>query len=176
MRKIISIIILLSITLVVYAAKPIKTVVITGQNNHNWPISSEAIKLILNNSGLFDVDLAVSAVEVVSPFDGAKLTVMRPDGSFAFDSFNAFAARPSALIRAMVRTDAKSPSLLIRKLALDCRKSGERFALVELELRKGANAPVRASAAVPTDDGNYTRAFSTAFVQAVGRLTAETKR
>jgi len=123
-----------------------------------------------------DVDLAVSAVEVVSPFDGAKLTVMRPDGSFAFDSFNAFAARPSALIRAMVRTDAKSPSLLIRKLALDCRKSGERFALVELELRKGANAPVRASAAVPTDDGNYTRAFSTAFVQAVGRLTAETKR
>ena len=37
-----------------------KAVIITGQNNHNWPVSHQAIKLILENSGMFQVDLAVS--------------------------------------------------------------------------------------------------------------------
>ena len=40
--------------------EPIKTVIITGQNNHNWPVSSAAIEKILGNSGLFDVFVAVS--------------------------------------------------------------------------------------------------------------------
>ena len=40
--------------------KPIRTVIITGQNNHNWPVSSVAIERILSNSGVFDVDVAVS--------------------------------------------------------------------------------------------------------------------
>lgn len=43
-----------------YASRPIKAVIISGQNNHNWPVSIEAIKLILNNSGLFDAELALS--------------------------------------------------------------------------------------------------------------------
>ena len=35
-------------------------VIITGQNNHNWPVSSEALKRTLEQSGLFRMDVAVS--------------------------------------------------------------------------------------------------------------------
>ena len=50
--------------------KPLSGVIITGQNNHNWPVSSEAIKLMLDNSGLFSMDVAVSpsAEEDMSSF------------------------------------------------------------------------------------------------------------
>ena len=43
-----------------WAGKPIKTLLITGQNNHNWPVSHVVLEKILENSGLFEVDLAVS--------------------------------------------------------------------------------------------------------------------
>ncbi|MDR1259083.1 MAG: ThuA domain-containing protein [Tannerellaceae bacterium] len=42
------------------ARKPIKTLIVTGQNNHNWEVSHVVIKDILENSGLFSVDFAVS--------------------------------------------------------------------------------------------------------------------
>ena len=42
------------------AQQPIKTLIITGQNNHNWQVSHVVIKQILENSGLFTVDFAVS--------------------------------------------------------------------------------------------------------------------
>ncbi|MCC8199451.1 MAG: ThuA domain-containing protein [Tannerellaceae bacterium] len=42
------------------ARKPIKTLLVTGQNNHNWQVSHKALKQTLENSGLFTVDLAVS--------------------------------------------------------------------------------------------------------------------
>jgi type 1 glutamine amidotransferase len=41
-------------------AQKIKTLIITGQNNHNWQVSHVALKQILQNSDLFSVDLAVS--------------------------------------------------------------------------------------------------------------------
>ncbi len=41
-------------------AKPIRTLVITGQNNHNWQVSHLVIKQLLENTGRFAVDLAVS--------------------------------------------------------------------------------------------------------------------
>ena len=44
----------------VSARKPVKTLLITGQNNHNWKVSHVVIKQILENSGRFDVDFAVS--------------------------------------------------------------------------------------------------------------------
>ena len=44
----------------VEAREPIKTLLITGQNNHNWPVSHVVLKQILENSGLFEVDLAIS--------------------------------------------------------------------------------------------------------------------
>lgn len=42
------------------ARKPIPTLLVTGQNNHNWQVSHLVIKDILENSGLFSVDLVVS--------------------------------------------------------------------------------------------------------------------
>ena len=42
------------------AQKPVHGVIITGQNNHNWPVSHQAIKMILENSRLFSLDVAVS--------------------------------------------------------------------------------------------------------------------
>ncbi len=44
----------------VSARKPIKTLLITGQNNHNWQVSHVVLKQILENSGRFDIDFAVS--------------------------------------------------------------------------------------------------------------------
>lgn len=51
----------------------IKTLIITGQNNHNWKISHAAIKLILDNSGLFKVDVALS------PETGGNMFHFKPD-------------------------------------------------------------------------------------------------
>ena len=42
------------------ARKPIEGIIITGQNNHNWPVSHQALKMTLENSGMFDMDVAVS--------------------------------------------------------------------------------------------------------------------
>lgn len=42
------------------APKTIKTVLITGQNNHNWPVSHPILKDIMEESGMFAVDLAIS--------------------------------------------------------------------------------------------------------------------
>lgn len=44
----------------VSARKPIKTLLITGQNNHNWQVSHVVLKQILENSCRFDVDFAIS--------------------------------------------------------------------------------------------------------------------
>lgn len=38
----------------------IKTLIITGQHNHNWKVSSAVLEKILENSGLFDADIATS--------------------------------------------------------------------------------------------------------------------
>lgn len=61
-----------------YARKPIKTLVVTGQNNHNWPVSHVAIDKILSNSGLFRVQFAIS------PKSGADMSSFNPDFS-AYD-------------------------------------------------------------------------------------------
>lgn len=42
------------------AREPIKTLLITGQNNHNWQVSHRVLKRILENSTLFTVDFAIS--------------------------------------------------------------------------------------------------------------------
>ena len=69
--------ILLLLVLGAYSAQklPIRGVIITGQNNHNWPVSSEALRLTLEQSGLFDMDLAVS------PAAGAAMDTFRVDFS-----------------------------------------------------------------------------------------------
>jgi len=57
------------------ANQPIKTLVVTGQNNHNWKISHVAIKQILENSGLFTVDFAIT------PAKGEDMSGFKPDFS-----------------------------------------------------------------------------------------------
>ncbi|MDH6358875.1 ThuA domain-containing protein [Parabacteroides sp. PF5-9] len=43
-----------------FSQKPIKTLLITGQNNHNWQVSHLVIQQILENSDLFTVTFSVS--------------------------------------------------------------------------------------------------------------------
>ena len=40
--------------------EPIKALIVTGQNNHNWPVTNVALEQTLANSGLFQVDVATS--------------------------------------------------------------------------------------------------------------------
>lgn len=42
------------------SSPPIKTLVVTGQNYHNWKLTSAALKQMLEDTGLFQVDIAVS--------------------------------------------------------------------------------------------------------------------
>lgn len=51
----------------------IKTLIVTGQNNHTWEVSHIALKQILENSGLFTVDIAVS------PKAGEYMFNFKPD-------------------------------------------------------------------------------------------------
>ena len=50
-------------TCILSGKQPIKTLIITGQNNHNWPVSHVVIKQILENSDLFTVDVAISPAQ-----------------------------------------------------------------------------------------------------------------
>jgi len=74
---------------------PIKTVIITGQNNHNWPVSHIALEKILTNSGLFTVDQAVSPEQGGDfsgfnvDFDKYELVVMDYNGDSWNDDMNA---------------------------------------------------------------------------------------
>jgi len=45
------------------ASKPIKTLIITGQNNHNWQVSHVLLKKILETNKMFNVDIAISPKE-----------------------------------------------------------------------------------------------------------------
>jgi type 1 glutamine amidotransferase len=47
--------------------------IVTGQNNHNWQASSEILKQILDETGLFDTDIAES------PAQGKDMSTFSPD-------------------------------------------------------------------------------------------------
>lgn len=55
-----------------------RALVVTGQNNHGWKSSSVILKQILENSGLFAVDIAVS------PETGQDMSIFKP----AFSKYN----------------------------------------------------------------------------------------
>ena len=57
------------------AKEPIKVLVVTGQNNHNWQASSVILQKYLNESGLFVADMAVS------PKKGEDMSTFLPDFS-----------------------------------------------------------------------------------------------
>jgi hypothetical protein len=52
-----------------------RTLIITGQNNHSWKASSPVLKTILDETGLFSADIAIS------PEKGGDMTRFNPDFS-----------------------------------------------------------------------------------------------
>jgi type 1 glutamine amidotransferase len=55
-----------------------KVLVVSGQNNHNWEVSHKVLKLILDNSGIFETDIVLTAPA------GGDMSGFRPDFS-AYD-------------------------------------------------------------------------------------------
>lgn len=51
---------LLLATATSWAAKPIKTLIVDGQNNHKWDITTPVLEDILEANGMFEVDVATS--------------------------------------------------------------------------------------------------------------------
>ncbi len=132
----------------------------------------------------------VAQVVVRAPYDVREIAVLRPNGSLAFDPYNQFASLPSSLLKGAVqdalqafgdiRAAVPSTSRLdadltaettVTRLVLDCREEGTRRATVELTilLLKGrvAFATVSGVGIADAADGNYARAFSAAFSQAM---------
>ena len=66
--------------------KPIKALVVSGQNNHNWQVSHKVIKLILDNSGMFQTDIVLTPAkggdmnEFKSEFDKYDVVVLDYNG------------------------------------------------------------------------------------------------
>jgi len=64
----------------------IKTLIITGQNNHNWKASSPILEQILDDSALFDAEIATSPprggnmAEFTVDFSGCQLVVLDYNG------------------------------------------------------------------------------------------------
>ena len=52
-----------------------RTLIITGQNNHNWKASSPALKQILDETGLFTSEI------VITPDKGGDMKTFNPDFS-----------------------------------------------------------------------------------------------
>jgi type 1 glutamine amidotransferase len=67
--------ILLISTGILNAKDPIKVLVLTGQNNHNWQESSVILQKYLNESGVFVADLTIS------PKAGGDMSSFSPDFS-----------------------------------------------------------------------------------------------
>ena len=137
----------------------------------------------------------IAQVTVRAPYDGTRLAVMRADGSLAFDSYNAFAAAPSQMLRGAVQDAIEASGIFERvvtpnssascdlslettvtRIALDCRKEGRREASVELTmlLLKGREpiASVRAEGKAGTGDKDYSAAFSRALARAIKSATS----
>lgn len=55
-----------------------KALVVSGQNNHNWEVSHKVLKLILDNSGMFETDIVLTAPA------GGDMSCFKPDFS-AYD-------------------------------------------------------------------------------------------
>jgi len=51
-----------------YAAEPMKALIVDGQNNHKvWPVTTQMMKGFLQETGLFQVDVATTAPKGVDP-------------------------------------------------------------------------------------------------------------
>ena len=75
-NKMIIVIALMALSIPTAFAEPnLKAMIITGQNNHKWEISTPILKKILENTGLFVVDV------VQSPPQGSNFSSFKPEFS-----------------------------------------------------------------------------------------------
>ena len=161
----------------------------------NWTLMPNPAELVPAAKPAFD-EARLAVVFVRSPFDGKALTVLRPDGSIAFDPYNQFASVPSALIKgtaldvlrqtglfvgvqpSITTADVKTTlELVVDDISLDCRTEGSRQASVKLTLVMIRNRKVvsacRGEAVVDAAEGNYSAAFGTAFTKALSEAAAK---
>lgn len=136
--------------------------------------------------------------QVRSPYNNDGIVVLRADGTVAFDPCNLFAANPPALMKwvglealrqsgvfsGVVEASSAasadvSVELVVNKLALDCRKEGERRAVAAVLVRvldgKLIRATVTGAGSVDAADGNYGAAFSNAVSAAIAAALSDLK-
>lgn len=129
-------------------------------------------------------------IDVLAPYGGTRLAVLRGDGSLAFDAFNAFAAQPASLLKGaafdvlessgefsrVVRPSSSATAELgievtVTRLALDCRAEGRAEASVAVAVTlvggRSVVSAARGEASVPVDGANLSRPFSKAFAEAM---------
>ena len=129
-------------------------------------------------------------LDVLAPYSGNRLAVLRADGSIAFDSFNSFAAQPASLLKGaaydvvescgafsrVVRPNSSAASdlameIVVTRLALDCRAEGRRDASVALAVAlvggRSVVSTARGEASAPVGEGDFSAAFSKAFEEAL---------
>jgi len=71
-----AIILCLALTAKTSSAAPIQALIVTGQSNHNWRISTPVVKQILEQTNLFHVDIAISPGENA---DGYTMDDFKPN-------------------------------------------------------------------------------------------------
>lgn len=132
----------------------------------------------------------VSQVLVRSPYNEVGIAVLRADGSMAFDAYNEYAANPTAMLKGVVfdamdasgvfgavvnpSSSVKSQALaevLVSRLALDCRRDGERKAVAAVRVRlianDGTTLYAQGEGVADAKDGNYGAALSDAISMAL---------
>ena len=132
----------------------------------------------------------ISQILVRSPYNETGIAVLRADGSMAFDPYNEYAANPTSLLKGVVfdamdasglfgsvvnpSSSVKSQALaeiLIGRLALDCRKAGERKAVASVRVRiipgNGKAQQAKGEGEADAKDGNYGAALSGALSAAL---------
>lgn len=132
----------------------------------------------------------VSQVLVRTPYNSEGITVLRANGSLAFDPYNAFAALPSSLLKgvlveglevsglfgSVVNASSSVDSsvnveMFVTRLALDCRAAGSRQAVAELLVRvigeDGTMKIAKGAGKADAADGSYGVAFSKAVTAAL---------
>ena len=128
-------------------------------------------------------------IVVRAPYDAPAMTVLRADGTVAFDPLNEFSAPPAQLAKgalsdaltasglfkdvvetSSIATSDVSVEVTVDRLALDCRQEDQRTAVAEIVMKilKGHSilASQKGSGAADAADGNYGVAFSTALSSA----------
>ena len=132
----------------------------------------------------------LGSISVASPYDRPALSVMRRDGSVAFDPYNQFALAPSSLLKGAAldviaasgvfkavlpsSTAARTDTTLeisVDRFALDCRREGVCDAAVALTVwlvkDRMPVKTVKGEALKSARDGGYAAAFSAAFADAL---------